>query len=340
MARPRKEGLDYFAFDTDFFQKKEVVCIAGEFGPKGVMIALVLLCAIHRDKGYFALWDDTLKYSLLARKELQGVSADLMEDVVRRLAERGFFDEALLSTASVLSSHEIQERYFTAKRLPQGAQLPYCLLTPKTAQEQSKNDVCAPSGVFAEKTGVSAAKTPVFTGETPLNKNKENKTTATENACDRAASRSGRSAVADEELKIFNKIKSDEARMLRLMDELAASRREVIRWLEETEADWREAMPEHRSVREVTQHVRRTLRKKAAERDRLAAEERAARRRRPETEAALLERRRREREAEESRQSGPPVTARDMGRRLGLRPGESLADRLAREAAQGKGGEA
>lgn len=114
MARPRKTGLDYFPFDIDFFQDEKIVCIAGEFGIKGEMVAIRLLCAIYKDKGYYAEWNEQLIYKL--SKEMQGVSAGLIEQIVRRLAKWGFFDEALLVSASILTSRAIQRRYFEARK--------------------------------------------------------------------------------------------------------------------------------------------------------------------------------------------------------------------------------
>ncbi len=152
MARPRKSGLEYFPFDVDFFQDEKVVCIAGEFGLKGEMVAIRLLCAIYR-QGYFALWDEQLKFKLA--KELMGVSAELIEQVVQRLVKWGFFDKALFDSAKVLTSPGIQRRYFDAVRKRNSdTALPY-LLEPLTGPET-----------------VSAPKTPVSGVKNPLNKSK------------------------------------------------------------------------------------------------------------------------------------------------------------------------
>ena len=162
MARPRKTGLDYFPFDIDFFQDEKIVCIAGEFGIKGEMVAIRLLCAIY-DKGYFAEWNEQQKYKL--SKELQGVSAGLIEQIVRRLARWGFFDETLLDTAGILTSRAIQRRYFEARKKCRRIDLdsadPAYLLLPEI--------------INAEKTAVSSEKTPVSSFKNATNKNKLNK---------------------------------------------------------------------------------------------------------------------------------------------------------------------
>lgn len=158
MARPRKTGLDYFPFDIDFFSDEKMVAVAGEFGLKGEIVAIHLLCAIYRN-GYFIEWTEMMRYKML--KELPGISADLLDGIVRRLAHWGFFDKTLLDSARVLTSRGIQRRYFEAsrKRKIQG-DLPYIL---------SFCDVNPP------KTVVSASETPVSASETPQSKVKKSK---------------------------------------------------------------------------------------------------------------------------------------------------------------------
>ncbi|UVQ81022.1 DUF4373 domain-containing protein [Parabacteroides distasonis] len=86
MARPNKEGLDYFPFDVDFFSDEKIGSISGEFGIKGEITAIKLLCAIYRN-GYFILWNDALKMSLL--RGLPGISLELLEQIVTRLVRVG-----------------------------------------------------------------------------------------------------------------------------------------------------------------------------------------------------------------------------------------------------------
>lgn len=108
MARPIKCGLDYFPFDVDFFSDEKMIAINGEFGIKGEITTIKLLCAVYRN-GYFVEWTEMLKFKLL--KELPGVSAELLDQIIKRLVKWGFFDTALFDSASILTSKGIQRRY-------------------------------------------------------------------------------------------------------------------------------------------------------------------------------------------------------------------------------------
>ena len=113
MARPNKTGLDYFPFDVDFFEDEKIAAISGEFGIKGELAVIKLLCAVYRN-GYFILWNEPLKYKLL--RDLPGVSAELLDHIVNRLVRWGFFDEGLFNSVKVLTSRGIQRRYFSIAR--------------------------------------------------------------------------------------------------------------------------------------------------------------------------------------------------------------------------------
>lgn len=143
MARPRKNGLDYFPFDVDFFNDEKIVAIAGEFGVKGEIATIKLLCAIYRN-GYFIEWNEMLLMKLL--HQLPGLSSELISQIVERLVKWGFFDKDLFNSASILTSQGIQKRYFDVakKRAARDGDLPYVL---SFRGENLYSDI-----VFAEKT--------------------------------------------------------------------------------------------------------------------------------------------------------------------------------------------
>lgn len=134
MARPIKKGLDYFPFDVDFFSDEKLCVITGEFGIKGEITTVKLLCAVYRN-GYYIEWNDMLKYKLL--KELPGVSAALLDNIVRSLVKWDFFDKGLFDTASILTSRGIQRRFQTicSKMHRKNTISEFCLLSEDTPQQ-------------------------------------------------------------------------------------------------------------------------------------------------------------------------------------------------------------
>lgn len=113
MARPNKTGLEYFPLNVDFFEDEKIEAIAGEFGIKGELTAIKLLCAVYNN-GYFAVWNELFKMKLL--KRLPGISPELLEQIVTRLVAWGFFDKALFNSDKILTSNGIQKRYSEATK--------------------------------------------------------------------------------------------------------------------------------------------------------------------------------------------------------------------------------
>ncbi|ATA76719.1 conserved hypothetical protein [Capnocytophaga canimorsus] len=112
MARPNKQGLDYFPLDVGVFEDEKMLAISGEFAVKGEIIVLRLLCEIYRN-GYFVEFSELLK-NKLAR--LGGLSGGLIEEVVKQLVKYGFFDGSLFSEYNILTSKNIQKTYLEATK--------------------------------------------------------------------------------------------------------------------------------------------------------------------------------------------------------------------------------
>lgn len=111
MARPIKNGLDYFPLDVHIFEDEKIEALAGDFGIKGELAVIKLLCAVY-EKGYFIVWNDLTKAKLL--KRLPTVSKELLDQIVDRLVMWEFFNEDLFNSAKVLTSEKIQATYFEA----------------------------------------------------------------------------------------------------------------------------------------------------------------------------------------------------------------------------------
>lgn len=137
MARPIKKGIDYFSFDIDFFEDEKIEPISGEFGIKGEIIVIRLLCAVYRN-GYFAMWNEQTKMTLANRCK---VSSELVEQVINRLVKWGFIEKTLFDSAKVITSRGIQKRFkeATRKRKYDYATLDYWLLDEQKTISSAKN---------------------------------------------------------------------------------------------------------------------------------------------------------------------------------------------------------
>lgn len=142
MARPEEKGLKYYPFDVDFFNDEKIEAISGEFGIKGEIVAVRLLCAIYRN-GYFIEWSDLYKMKFL--RNLPGISSGLLDAIILRLVKWGFFDKDLFSSAKVLTSCGIQRRYFEAiRRRKQSGEYPYLIDEPQSeGKYQPKKNLLA-----------------------------------------------------------------------------------------------------------------------------------------------------------------------------------------------------
>lgn len=166
MARPTKTGLDYFPFDVDFFADEKIAAISGEFGIKGEITVVKLLCAVYRN-GYFILWNEPLKYKLL--RDLPGVSPELIDQIVNRLVRWGFFDEGLFDSVKVLTSRGIQKRYFSITRRRNTTDGSYILIPDvKNGVSDDKKEVIDDKNTGAD--GLLSTKTQQSKG----NESKEN----------------------------------------------------------------------------------------------------------------------------------------------------------------------
>ncbi|GIJ96593.1 hypothetical protein CAPN001_11620 [Capnocytophaga stomatis] len=112
MARPNKQGLDYFPLDVGVFEDEKMLAISGEFAVKGEIIVFRLLCEIYRN-GYFVEFSELLKNKLA---KLGGLSGGLVEEVVKQLVKYGFFDGSLFSEYNILTSKNIQKTYLEATK--------------------------------------------------------------------------------------------------------------------------------------------------------------------------------------------------------------------------------
>ena len=111
MARPIKEGMDYFPMDvmTDI----NIEIIEAKYGIEAFGIIVKLLQLIYGGKGYYCQWSEDVAL-IFARKN--GVLVDKIYEIINTALEKGVFDSDMYNKYGILTSADIQSRYFMAKR--------------------------------------------------------------------------------------------------------------------------------------------------------------------------------------------------------------------------------
>ena len=157
MARPIKEGLDYFPMDVDILHNIKIRRAIKQYGEKGFMAYVFLLCEIYKNSYYIEIKDN----EVFELSDLFGITEDESLQMLDGLANLKLFDAEMWKTKRILTSVEIQKRYFTAKikKSINIKTMPYLL----------------DMAVIPVKTQVIAEKTPVNSEEMPQSKVKESK---------------------------------------------------------------------------------------------------------------------------------------------------------------------
>ena len=120
-----KKGLDYFSFDVNFFDNDKIALIEAEFGMKGVFVLLKLLCKIYSE-GFYCEWGKDQCLLFTSRKlkpSIPDITGKFTQQVVESLVERNFFNKELYEKHHILTSKNIQERYFEAVKRRQKTEL-------------------------------------------------------------------------------------------------------------------------------------------------------------------------------------------------------------------------
>ncbi len=112
MARPQKDGLDYFPLDVDIDQDDKVQLIEAQFGVIGFGILIKIFMKIYKE-GCFYEW--TEKEQLLFSRRIN-VDINQVNDVINECLKWGLFDQKLYKKYSILTSKGIQRRYMEAVR--------------------------------------------------------------------------------------------------------------------------------------------------------------------------------------------------------------------------------
>lgn len=108
MARPRKEGLDYFPHDTDASSDEKIEVLRAAFGNDGYAFYFILLERIYRTSTFELDISAAEMRQILAQK--CGVSADRFEQILALALKWKCFDQQAYEEHGVLTSDGIKRR--------------------------------------------------------------------------------------------------------------------------------------------------------------------------------------------------------------------------------------
>lgn len=113
MARPRKENLDYFPFDVDFFTDTKIKILKAKYGADGIAVYLYILCEIYHDKGYYVECDEDF---ILVMSDYFNFSENKTMQILNYLFSRSLLKSILVESVKVITAKSVQRRYQEAKK--------------------------------------------------------------------------------------------------------------------------------------------------------------------------------------------------------------------------------
>ena len=172
MARPRKDGLDYFPIDVNFLSDLKIKKIIRAYGAQAVAVVMSVLTTIYRDNGYFATYDDDLIFIIADELKLED---GYVKDVIDKLIEVEFLSKEQKEKNNILTSIGIQERYLKVceRRVKKKLNATYNLIND-SSNELPQTESTTDGGLCIQKhssTGVNDDDNP----QSKVNKSKVNK---------------------------------------------------------------------------------------------------------------------------------------------------------------------
>ena len=175
MARPEKNGLDYFPFDVDFFDDLKVRKLIRRQGGKAALVYIVLLCLIYRN-GYYIGSDNDLPFII---SEKLGYDEEFIQEALKNLFALDLITKAAHDGREIYTSKGIQYRYTQVQKLSKRrcAILAHLsLIVPETVVSSEE------TRVNSEETRVNSEETPVSSEVMQQTKQKKSKVKTTDDS--------------------------------------------------------------------------------------------------------------------------------------------------------------
>jgi hypothetical protein len=138
MARPYKQGLQYFPLDVNYFDDDKIQELNNQYGYLGEIIFIRLLTMVYANGYYLEKTIPSIARQIIKCYDSQTPSQAIVEAVIRYCGEIGLLDHGLL-LSGVVTSEAIQKQFIlSTKRRKQIDMEKYGLLSTKTLQYLKK----------------------------------------------------------------------------------------------------------------------------------------------------------------------------------------------------------
>lgn len=192
MARPTKQGLDYFPFDVGFFGDKNIRILKARYRSDGIAVYVKLLCDVYKEGYYLSVecWED---YVFVIADEI-GATPDKVEQIITFLHNRAMVriyrkDELTgYDLDAVITSHGIQKRYAAAmkSRRKKGVdeiKRGFWLLSEDEEKEINAFYKCGINGGFSEINSDKSEKNHNLSRNNPTKESKNSTSTYYKSTC-------------------------------------------------------------------------------------------------------------------------------------------------------------
>ncbi len=109
-----KNGIDYVALNTGFFDDDKIALIEVDHGYIGSYVVIRLLCKIYDAEGYYCNWGIDERKLFVRRIGGKEFDLEKLDAIIESCFHRDFFDRGLYEKYQILTSRGIQRRFLDA----------------------------------------------------------------------------------------------------------------------------------------------------------------------------------------------------------------------------------
>ncbi len=155
MARPYKQGLEYFPWSVRAFEDPKLSSLSYHYGPLGVMVYIRIITLVYKEGYYLEMSEEDLAVLLHQQMGPQWIKVDKVLDMIHGCVELRLFERALF-LQGVITSVSIQRQFILSTKKRRNIHIDkYWLLDQKTMEElgsslsmQKNNDIDSENAVI------------------------------------------------------------------------------------------------------------------------------------------------------------------------------------------------